>query len=102
MPETWATLLGIAVLATVTYATRIAGYLLGTRLAGNRAVERVLESLPGAALAAVLATAAVKGTLFGLAAIAATAIIFYLSGRTLLALAVGLSLTVLHAHVLAP
>ena len=102
MPETWATLIGIAVVAAVTYSTRIAGYLLGARLAGNKTVERVLESLPGAALAAVLATAAVKGTLFGLAAIAATAAIFYLSGRTLLALAVGLSLTVLHAHFLSP
>lgn len=101
MPDTGATLLGILALTVATYLTRIAGYLVGSRVRPDSVTARVLDVLPGAALSGVLALSLVKLTPAGQLAVLAAAVVFLLSRHTLLAIATGLLIAIGHAHLLA-
>lgn len=100
MPDFPAAMLGIAIMAVATYLTRIAGYFLGSRVSQNSLASRVLESLPGAALAGVLALSLTHASAFELLAVVVTAAVFLLGGGTLPAIGAGLLLTVSYAHLL--
>ncbi len=101
MPDLTASLIGIAVLAVATYLTRIAGYFLGSRIRQDSALSRVLETLPGAALASVLALSLSGATFIELLAVVTGAAVFLLTGRTLVGILVGLAIAVANAHWLA-
>ena len=101
MTET-AAYLGIFVVAAAVYAMRLAGYVLGSRVRRNSTASRVLDTLPGAALAAVLALSLLEyASLPDLLALAATTVLFLWSGKTLPSLAAGLAIAVLNAHLVA-
>ncbi len=101
MPDLTASLIGIAVLAVATYLTRIAGYFLGSRIQQDSATSRVLEILPGAALASVLALSLSGATMIELLALVTGVAAFLLTGRTLVGILVGLTIAVANAHWLA-
>jgi uncharacterized membrane protein len=93
-------LIGILVVALAVYAMRLAGYLLGSRLRRDSIVSRVLDALPGAALAGVLALSVLeRAAAWDLLALAATAGMFLWTGRTLPALSLGLAIAVANAHL---
>lgn len=99
MPETAAALAGIAVLALATYVTRITGYFLGGRIAADSPAGRVLDALPGAALAGVLALSLANASVIDLAAVAIAVAVFLWRGHTLLAIGIGLLIAVANAHL---
>lgn len=99
MPETAAALLGIAVMALATYLTRITGYLIGNRIAPESTVGRVLDTLPGAALAGVLAISLASASLVDLVAVVAAVLVYLWRGQTLLAIGTGLLIAVGYAHL---
>ena len=100
MPDLTASLIGIAVLALATYLTRIAGYFLGGRIQPDSATSRVLETLPGAALASVLALSLSGAMFVELLAVVTGVAAFLLTGRTLVGILVGLAVAVANAHFL--
>ena len=95
-------LLGIAAVTLGVFCMRLAGFLLGSRVAPDSTLSRVLDALPGAALAGVVALALKASATPGdYVALAATVGVFLWSGRTLPALGVGLVLAVANAHWMA-
>lgn len=101
MPDTGATLAGILALTVATYLTRIAGYLVGSRIRPDSVVARVLDVLPGAALSGVLALSLAKLSLAGQLSVLAAVVVFLISRHTLLAIGTGLLIAIGHAHVFA-
>lgn len=101
MPDLTASVFGIVVLALATYLTRIAGYFLGSRIQQDSTMGRVLETLPGAALASVLALSLSGAAVVDLFAVVAGVAAFLLTGRTLVGILGGLAIAVANAHWLA-
>lgn len=73
MIDGW-TLATIAMMATVTYLTRIGGYLLLGRRELSRRVTTVLDAAPGCVLIAVIAPAFVSGRTADLITLAVTGV----------------------------
>lgn len=95
-----ATWLGILVVALAVYAMRLAGYFLGSRIRRDSVASRVLDALPGAALAGVLALSLQQqASLPNFAAVAATTFVYVRTGQTLPALGLGLLIAVASAHL---
>lgn len=92
-------ILTIILLGAAVYVTRVVGYLLGGRAVEGSRAERVASTLPGAALAAVIAIAAMRGSLTDLLAICVTTAIFATTGRTLVAMGAGLAVILASAHL---
>ena len=100
MPDAPAALLAIGLMCVVTYATRVGGYLLASRLTDSPKLRRTLEVLPGCAIAGVLAPAAVRGDVIELAALAVTGIVFYRTGQVMLGLGFGIGILLVGGHVI--
>ncbi|MBT8085595.1 MAG: AzlD domain-containing protein [Woeseia sp.] len=100
MPDFNATLLAIVVMTVATYLTRIAGYLLGSRITPDSIAGRVLAVLPGAALAGVLALSMINLAFVEVFSVAVAVLVFVWSGRTLVGIMTGLFIAVLSAHLL--
>jgi len=98
MPSEYATYCGIAVLAVMTYLTRITGYLIGSRIPEESRLYRIIQTLPGCALSAVVAPSLVRGTPLDAAAVLAAVVAFHFSGQILLALMTGLAISVGGSH----
>lgn len=94
MPSEHATYYGIAVLAVMTYLTRVTGYLIGSRIPEESRLYRIIQTLPGCALSAVVAPSLVRGTPLDTAAVIAAAAVFHFSGQILTALLTGLAISV--------
>lgn len=101
MPDFLATFLAIVVMTVATYLTRIAGYFLGSRIAPDSLAGKVLEILPGAALAGVLALSLVQLQAGNIIAVAVAVAVYLWSGWTLAGIATGLVIAVANAHYLA-
>ena len=83
--------------ATV-FAVRASGFLLAARVDGERA-RRVLDSLPGAAIAAVVAPAVFRGSPAEIGVAAITVATFMATGRMTLSVVIGVSLLIAAAHL---
>lgn len=99
MPDFQATFLAIVIMTIATYFTRIAGYFLGSRMVPGSLTSRVLEVLPGAALAGVLALSLVQLPLVDVLAVGVAVLAYLWSGHTLLGIATGLVIAVANAHL---
>lgn len=98
-PDLMTAYLTIGLIAVVVFAMRYAGIVLGTVLAGSgRRTQRIVNALPGCAMAAVVAPAALRGTPTDIAAVAITFGLYLWTGRTILSLVIGVALCVLGAH----
>lgn len=98
MPSELSTWLGIAVLALFTYLTRISGYLLGSRIQEGSRVHQVIQTLPGCAIAAVLAPSLIHGSPLEITAILSGVLYFHFTNQLLGGLAVGLVISILGTH----
>ena len=83
-------LLAIALMAIVTYATRIGGYWIMGRVTLSPRVAATLTHLPGAVLASLVVPAVLEEGIAGAVALAATAIAMWWRGNLLLAMAAGI------------
>lgn len=101
MPEFSAAMLGIAIMALATYLTRIAGYFAGGSIRRDSLTGRVLETLPGAAMASVLALSLSQANWVELLSVVLAVLVYRFGGRTLPAIGAGLLLTVSYAHLAA-
>lgn len=101
MPDFNAAMLAIAIMALATYLTRIAGYFLGTSISKESLTGRVLDTLPGAAMASVLALSLSHASFLELLSVVVAVVVYRISGRTLPAIGAGLALTVGYAHLVA-
>jgi uncharacterized membrane protein len=99
VPDLKATLLAIIVMTMATYLTRIAGYFLGSRIVPGSRASRVLEVLPGAALAGVLALSLAQLPVIDILAVVVAVLAYLWSGHTLLGIATGLIIAVANAHL---
>lgn len=101
MPDSAAAFAAIALMAVAAYLTRIAGVFLGGRIAVDSLAARVLDVLPGAALAGVLALALAGVPWPDRLAVLVAVGVYLWRRNTLLAIAVGLAITVGRAHLVA-
>jgi len=99
VPDFSAAMIGIAIMSVATYLTRIAGYFMGSSIRHDSLTGRVLDSLPGAALASVLALSLSQASWVELLSVAVTVVVYRFTGRTLPAIGAGLLMTVGYAHL---
>lgn len=81
-------LTAIAVMAAVTFACRLAGFLIGTYAGEGRRLRRVLDILPACAIGAVIGPAVAASPVQSMSLVLAGAV-FLVSSRFLLALGIG-------------
>ncbi len=92
MVDADATLLAIAMIASIVYLTRITGYFIGLQLRHIRGIQPVLEALPGCAFMAILAPAVRQGSLSEIVAMACVIVIMWRSNNVVVATGVGMAL----------
>lgn len=90
----------VLAMAAVVYGTRISGLLLAPLINRFTGVRDLLEILPGCALIAVLAPAVARGTPGEILAVLVTALVYWVTGKTLVSLALGLALVLASAHLI--
>ncbi len=97
-PDIWLAYLTIAMAAGIVFTMRATGILGAHFLRTGPRAQRVINSLPGCALAAIVAPAAMRGTPTDIAAVALTFGLYLWTGRTILSLAFGVALCLGGAH----
>ena len=95
MVETNATLIAIAMMASILYLTRITGYFIGLQLRHIRGIQPVLEALPGCAFMAILAPAVRQGSISEIIAMICVVLIMWRSNNVVLATGVGMAILLL-------
>lgn len=93
----WLTIMGAAV---ATYALRLGGLLSADRLPQSGPIKRVLDTLPGTILLALVAPGIYKEGLWGLAAVALTLLVTMLSHSVLAGMVVGMVVMVFQRNML--
>lgn len=98
-PETLMAYAIILMVAATVFAVRSLG-VVGTRFLRltDGPVRRVIDCLPGCALAAIVAPAAIRGSPTDIASVILTLALYLWTGRTILSLLAGLALCVTGAH----
>jgi uncharacterized membrane protein len=61
MPEQYATMLTIGMMAGIVYLTRVSGYFIGLQFRHIGGLRPILEALPGCAMMAILVPAVRQG-----------------------------------------
>jgi uncharacterized membrane protein len=95
MVETNATLIAIAMMASILYLTRITGYFIGLQLRHIRGIQPVLEALPGCAFMAILAPAVRQGSISEIIAMTCVVLIMWRSNNVVLATGTGMAVLLL-------
>jgi uncharacterized membrane protein len=95
MVETNATLIAIAMMASILYLTRITGYFIGLQLRHIRGIQPVLEALPGCAFMAILAPAVRQGSISETIAMTCVVLIMWRSNNVVLATGTGMAVLLL-------
>lgn len=98
-PSGWGTLLIIAVMSTVTLATRWGGVFVMSFVPLGRRVRRFIAAMSGSVLVALLAPLAVSGDGGARLAFAATAIVMLLLKKPLPAIACGIVTAAVFRHL---
>ena len=99
MPTESATYWGIVLLAAVTYATRVVGYLIGTRISPQSRLYHIIQTLPGCALCAIVAPTLMNGNPLEITAIGVAIACFHWTENILGALLIGLTILIAGAHL---
>lgn len=81
--------IALAIMALVAFGCRVAGLIVGTHLGANPGLRRFLHILPACAMGAVLGPLLAVMTPVQAIAVSVTALVFLVSTRFLLALALG-------------
>ncbi len=82
--------IALAVIALVTYFTRIGGLVIMSRMSITKRVNRSLEALAGSVLVAIVVPATVEGDLAAKAAVVAAIVIMLLTRNAVMAMGTGL------------
>lgn len=99
MPDNYTAYLTIALVGLIVFSMRIGGMILGAALSsGGEKTQRIVNCLPGCALAAIVAPAAMRGTPTDIAAVILTFGLYLWTGRTILSLIAGIALCLAGAH----
>ena len=85
MPEYSEQLIAIGMVATIVYATRAGGYVLGLQLRRIAGIKPILEALPGCAFMAVLVPAARQGSIIEVIAMACVLILMWRTNNVVIA-----------------
>ena len=102
MVEANATLVAIAMMASIVYLTRITGYFIGLQLRHIRGVQPVLEALPGCAFMAILAPAVRQGSISEILAMACVVLIMWRTNNVVLATGTGMAVLLFGGPLLDP
>jgi uncharacterized membrane protein len=92
MVDANATLIAIAMIASIVYLTRITGYFIGLQLRHIRGIQPVLEALPGCAFMAILVPAVRHGSISEMLAMACVVLIMWRSNNVVIATGVGMAI----------
>jgi branched chain amino acid efflux pump len=91
MVDANATLIAIAMIASIVYMTRVTGYFIGLQLRHIRGIQPVLEALPGCAFMAILVPAVRHGSISEMLAMACVVLIMWRSNNVVVATGVGMA-----------
>jgi uncharacterized membrane protein len=91
--------LAIAMIVLIVFASRLAGYLLGSRVSEDGVIRRLFDVLPGCAIAAVVAPVIFRATPVEMGALAAASLLLWFTSSTGLALGTGLAVLIAGAHL---
>lgn len=89
----------IAMIVLIVFSSRLAGYLLGSRVSEDGVVRRLFDVLPGCAIAAVVAPVIFRATPVEMVALATASLLLWFTSSTGLALGAGLALLIAGAHL---
>jgi uncharacterized membrane protein len=92
MVDANATLIAIAMIASIVYMTRVTGYFIGLQLRHIRGIQPVLEALPGCAFMAILVPAVRHGSISEMLAMACVVLIMWRSNNVVIATGVGMAI----------
>jgi uncharacterized membrane protein len=92
MVDANATLIAIAMIASIVYMTRVTGYFIGLQLRHIRGIQPVLEALPGCAFMAILVPAVRQGSISEMLAMACVVLIMWRSNNVVVATGVGMAI----------
>jgi uncharacterized membrane protein len=92
MVDANATLIAIAMIASIVYMTRVTGYFIGLQLRHIRGIQPVLEALPGCAFMAILVPAVRHGSISEMLAMACVVLIMWRSNNVVVATGVGMAI----------
>ncbi len=87
--------IALAVIALVTYFTRIGGLVIMSRMSITKRVNRSLEALAGSVLVAIVVPATVEGDLAAKAAVVAAIVIMLLTRNAVMAMGTGLVVAII-------
>ncbi len=99
MTDPWSPWIAIALLTLVVFASRSLGYLLGSRVPEQGRLRRLLNVLPGCAIAAVVAPQIAAAGPFQMAALAISGLALWFTGEVAVGLVLGLGLLIAGAHL---
>jgi uncharacterized membrane protein len=102
MVEANATLVAIAMMASIVYLTRITGYFIGLQLRHIRGIQPVLEALPGCAFMAILVPAVRQGSISEILAMACVVLIMWRTNNVVLATGTGMAMLLFGGPLLDP
>lgn len=97
-PGLMSTYIAIGVIALAVLTTRCAGILGAGLIRPGPRAQRVLNALPGCAMASIVAPAALRGSITDIAAVALTFGLYLWTGRVIVSLLPGIALCVAGAH----
>lgn len=89
MFEQYPVLVTIGMMATIVYATRLGGYLVGLQIRHIGWLRPILEALPGCAFMAILVPAVRQGNIAEIAAMACVVGIMWKTDNVVIATVVG-------------
>lgn len=99
MTDPWSPWIAIALLTLVVFASRGLGYLLGSRVPEQGRLRRLLNVLPGCAIAAVVAPQIAAAGPFQWLALALSGLALWFTGEVAVGLVLGLGLLIAGAHL---
>ncbi|WP_417516464.1 AzlD domain-containing protein [Minwuia sp.] len=101
MTETESGYLAIVMIVAIVFSSRLAGYLLGSRISADGPVRKLFDVLPGCAIAAVIAPVIVRAGPVEIGALLVASCLLWLTSNIGLALASGLLLLIAGSHLMA-
>ena len=100
MLEQYPILLAISMMATIVYATRLCGYLVGLQIRHIGWLRPILEALPGCAFMAILVPAVRHGNVIEVVAMACVVGLMWKTDNVVLASVVGMAVLLLGGYVI--
>ena len=102
MVEQYPVLITIAMMATIVYATRLGGYLVGLQIRHIQWLRPILEALPGCAFMAILVPAVRQGNAAEVVAMLCVVGLMWKTDNVVIATVVGMAVLILGESFVLP